>query len=831
VSSILQDLRYAVRSLGRSPAFTTITALTLALGIGACTVMFSVVNGVLLEPLPYPSADRLVTIATGSNLMHAEFGLSYPDLQDIQKLQPAFAGVAAYRTRQVNATVGGEPQALAIASVSDNLFRVLGARPVLGRTFEPREFRDPVAVLSHALWASRFGSDPSALGQSISLDAAAYTVIGVMPAGFAFPTGADVWVPLGRSALADPQVATNRGFYILHTVARLADGATLGQARSQLATLAQRINAAVTDQQQRPVQLTLGAAASTRSGGQVEPRLGPNQIQFLAHRLEANGVEQVRPALLELLAAVALVLLIACANAAHLFIARAAARADEMAVRRALGAGRWRLARQILAESTLVALGAGAVGALLSMWGVSALVAQRPASLPRASQIGIDGWVLAFALLLSLVTGLVFGLAPAAWATTGRMASTLRTNATTAAGGARRQRIQRGLIVGEIALALVLLVSAGLLIRSFAKLMVVDPGYDTHHVAAAHVRLTPARYATPAAQADFFRSLTQDLRARPGVESVSLSATLPLSGNTQILTLNPRSVRAEDPEQVLLTRQSVIGPDYLKTLGIPLRRGRTFTDADGTGGARVAMVNQRLAQRLWPDEDPVGKAIPADAPGNPLAGATIVGVTGDVRYESLAEAAMPEIYVAYFQQPAPDMWVVLRANRPAGTLATAVRDVVRQLDPQEPVADFVTLDQLVETSTGGRRFGVSIVAMFATLAVGLALVGIYGVTSYAVAQRTRELGVRMALGALATDVVAMLVRESLVLVLLGLALGVLGAAAAARVLAGLLFGTSPLDVLTFGGAAGLFMGAALLATYVPARRAARIDPMEALRHE
>src|SRR5438067_5928400 len=571
MDAILQDLRYALRTLRRSPGFTTVTILTLALGIGANTAIFSVVDAVLLKPLPYPHADRLVSLDTrvpgpGKDIFGS--AMSYPDIQQLQALTKDFAGVAAYTYARYNYAGRDEARELAATVVSPNLFDVLGVSPAIGRGFTGAELHDRLALLSYGMWATAFGSDRNIVGRVINLDGHSFTVVGVMPRGFAFPNEeTQLWVPLGEALRSAPQLEFNRHFYAFESVARLAAGATLAQARADVGP---------------------NPKVSIASG-----------MVFGVDPLKVEGVEDVRSALLVLFGAVGLVLLIACANAAGLYVARATGRKKEVAVRRALGADRARLARQLLTESVVVALIAGAAGMLLSRWGLDAVLAVWP-SVPRANAVGIDGSVLTFALVVSIVTGLAFGLLPALRAAAPGVEQALREEGGATTGSRQRHRTQRGLVVVEIALALVLLVGAGLLIRSFVRLTSVDPGYDTHDVLTARIRLTPSRYADPTAQAQFFQNLKDLLARNPGVAEVSVSRwTLPLTGDVQILAFDPRAIRPDATEEFVAAHLSVVGPDYFAAMGIPLR-GRDFTPQDRADAPKVVIMNRRLSDELWP---------------------------------------------------------------------------------------------------------------------------------------------------------------------------------------------------------------------------------------
>jgi len=829
METVLQDLRYAVRTLAKSPGFTLVAVLTLALGIGANTAIFSAVNAVLLKPLPYPGSDRLVQVmSTGFRGMR--FGVSFPDLHDLRALSQDFTGVAAVRTQRHNLTGAGDPRDVQAAAVTANLLDVLQLRPEIGHSFAPAEERTPLALLSHGLWVTSFGRDPGILGRSISLDGRSFTVVGVMPAGFQFPNeDVQVWTPMGEFLTQNPQAETDRGVHFLNAVARLAPGVSMERVVGDVKLLAARLSASDSGSSGGGRQLSVTGQASAGGGA---PSAGGRSILdtgFDVTLLRDVAIGDVRRPLLILLSAVGLVLLIACANGANLLLARASARRREMAVRHALGAGRARLVRQLLTESTLLALAAGIVGVVLAGSGLQALLAVWPHALPRTPEIALDAQVLAFSLGLAVVTGVAFGLLPAWRASAAGIEQSLREDAPGATGG--RRRLQSTLVVSEVTLALVLLVGAGLLVRSFIRLSNVNPGFDTRDVLAARIRLTPARYPAGAQQALFFDNMLASLQAHPGVQSASLAGTLPLSGNTFMITFDPRTVRPDYPEPIMILRLSVISPDYFTTFRIPIRRGRGFTAEDRAGSPPVAVINRATADQLWPSQDPVGKQLTTGGPGQPAS--TIVGVIDNLRSASLDVTPQPEIYRPASQQPdLREMWVALRASngRPL-QLVGAIRDAVHQGDPEQSIGDIVSLEQLIGRQTAARRFNTTLLTIFALLAVGLALVGIYGVTAYAVTQRTRELGIRMALGARGVDVVGLLMRESLRRVAAGVGLGLLAALGVTRALTAMLFDVAPYDATTFVATALLLVAVALLATWVPARRATKVDPMVALRYE
>ncbi len=831
MDTVLQDLRYAVRTLAKSPGFTLVAVLTLALGIGANTAIFSAVNAVLLKPLPYPGSDRLVQIMS-TGFRGVRFGVSFPDLHDLRALSQDFTGVAAVRTQRHNLTGAGDPREVQAGAVTADLFDVLHVHPELGHGFAAAEERNPLALLSHGLWVTNFGRDPGILGKSISLDGRSFTVVGVMPTWFQFPNeDVQVWTPMGEFLSQNPQVETDRGVHFLNAVARLAPGVSMERVVGDVKLLAARLSASDSGSSGAGRQLSVTGQASPGGGA---PSAGGRSILdtgFDVTLLRDVAIGDVRRPLLILLGAVGLVLLIACANGANLLLARATARRREMAVRRALGAGRGRLVRQLLTESTLLALAAGVVGVVLATGGLDALLAVWPHALPRTTEIGLDGRVLGFSLGLAVMTGVAFGLLPAWRASAPGIEQSLREDAPGATGG--RRRLQSTLVVSEVTLALVLLVGAGLLVRSFIRLNNVNPGFDTRDVLAARIRLTPARYPAGAQQTRFFENMLATLQAHPGVQSASLASTLPLSGNMFMIAFDPRTVRPDYPEPVMILRSSDISPDYFTTFRIPIRRGRSFTAQDRTGAPRVAVINRATADQLWPGQDPIGRQLTIGGPRGPGAPITIVGLIDNLRSASLDARPQPEIYSPASQQSETrEIWVALRSGngRPL-QLVGAIRDAVHQADPEQSIGDIVSLEQLIGRQTAARRFNTTLLTIFALLAVGLALVGIYGVTAYAVTQRTRELGIRMALGARGADVVGLLMAESLRRVAAGVGLGLLVALGVTRALSALLFEVAPRDATTFVATALLLVAVALLATWVPARRATKVDPMVALRYE
>ena len=799
-----RDVRDGLRATRRSPRFAAVAVCTLALGIGANTAIFTVVNAVLLRPLPYREADRLVTIASNTDpgmRREAFTALSYPDYQDISKLTDAIEGVAAYSNDRYNLIDAGEPREVQVTRATPNLLSVLGISPAIGRAFAAGEAHAPVALISHALWISDFGGDPRALGRPISLDGKPFTIIGVMPTDGPFPDeSTEVWIPIWWGIADAPAMAEMRLYRAFSTVARLAPGASLGRLREDLDVLAKRITAS-------------GAATSKFGTGET----------FAATLLRDRLAGDARQPLLILFGAVALVLLIACVNAANLLIARANVREKEFAVRRAIGAGRRAIVRQLLVESGLLALAAALVGLLFAAVGLDLLAGQ----LPHGYTVGIDGRVLGFTVLLAAATGLGFGIVPALRASAPALEQSLRDSAGATVGRSHR-RARNLLIVSEIALALVLLVGSALLVRSFIGVTTINPGFDPRGLLTARIRLTPEPYATVSQKRAFFDEVVQRLRTQPDVGAITFTGEAPLSGRRRMVGTNPQRIRPDDPDQFLAVEAVAVGPNYFSTMHIPILQGRGITaDDEREGAPPVCVVSKSLAERLWPGRNPIGQ------PGmGRRDDVKVVGVVSDVRSESLERAGGLAVYSPTTDDDRSynEMWLVLRSAHPL-RVAPALQAAVRTLDAVQPIAEIATYDQIIQQQYARLRLITALITLFAVLALVLAVIGIAGVTAYAVSQRTRELGIRIALGARAIDVLGLLLSETVVLVAVGLGIGWTAALASTRALRSLLYGVTSTDPMTFGAAALALGLVALVATYVPARRAARVDPVAALRSE
>jgi putative ABC transport system permease protein len=805
-----QDLRYGVHMLWKSPGFTLVALLALALGIGANTFIFSVVNALLLRPLPFPDADCITSILVkdaDTGVLYSSFSL--PNFEDIRDRNQVFEQVAALNMSTEFLRSGDEPERLRGANVSAELFPLLAVKPLLGRTFSSEEERSgsgSFIVLSYDLWQRRFNGDPKIINQNLIIGSQPTTVLGVMPQGFKFPVGArqvDFWMPLISSI--PPAARTARGAVYLGLFARLKPNVTLDQAQAEMSLIANDLAT------QYP-----------------EANTGLNIVPVSTHE---RLVGKVRPALLVLLGAVALVLLIACANVANLLLARASVRQKEIAIRTAIGATRWRVVRQLLTESLLLSILGGAAGVLLAFWAIELLISSNPANLPRVAEIGLDKFVLLFTLGLTTLTGVFFGLAPALQASKTDLNESLKDGMRESSGGIKRNRTRSALVISEIALSLILLVGATLLFQSLRRILAVSPGFEPNNVLTADVSVSSAKYPEKEQRAAFYREALERIAALPGVESAGIVYPLPLGGSFESYTFDIAGQPPFPPGQQPSADRRIISPDYFRTMSTPVRKGRAFAAQDQATAPAVMIVNDTFARRFFPGEEVIGKRIIPGEGRQPVT-REIVGVVGDVRHAGLDVDPTPEYYIPYEQASVDDMTVVARTitGNPT-TMATPLRDVIRAMDKEQPVYNIRPLTQLVTESLAQRRFNMVLLGGFALLALVLAGIGIYGVMSYSVAQRTREIGVRIALGAQSRDVLKMVLSHALGLTAIGLALGLVGAFALTRFLVTLLFEVKPTDLTTFVIVSIVLGGVAIAACLIPARRATKVDPMVALRYE
>ncbi len=801
LEALPQDVRFAARQLHARPGFTLVAVLTLALGIGASTAIFSVVNAVVLRPLPYPDAERLAVVHQTAIAQGGEaIPFSPPNYLDFREQARSFAHFGGAFWSAATLT-GGEPERLEAAYVHASYFAALGMPPQTGRLLEEAdEARGaaPVVLLSHGFWRRRFGADPAILGRTLTLNDKAHTVVGVLPQGVKYPLEAEVWTPL---KFAPSEMQERFSFYV-RVVARLAPGVSLEQAQSELDTIAQRLA------QQRP---------DTNKG--FGARLVP---------LHDHIVGDVRATLLYLLGAVGFVWLIACANVANLMLSRTAAREREMAVRTALGAGRARLAAQLLTESLLLAVAGGAAGLVLGRWCVAALIALRPEHLPRLDEVGLDPYVFAFAAGMSLLAGILFGLIPAMRAGRAGWGLSLKVGAQTSA--VRHARTRGALVVAQLSLSLVLLAGAGLMLRTLWTLLSTPPGFDSRGVLVADL-LLPVKYNDLPRRIGFLDAVLGHMAALQGVESTGAVNIVPLSGrqSTQGFEIEgrPQAALQGDP---LTGNYRTVSPGYLRLMRVPLRQGRGIEERDHAASPPVVLINEAMARRYWPGENPLGRRIRILRRGEP-AFREIVGIVGDIRHEGLHLEAQPEMYVSIALPPLAYVSLAVRTTGDPAALASALREAVWAVDPDQPVSRVRTMDDVVAASIGETRFYSLLLGIFALLALGLAAVGIYGVMSYAVAARTREIGIRLALGAQRGTVFRLVMVRGARLVATGLAFGLVGALAATRGIEKLLYGVQPTDALTFASVAGVLALVALIACWLPARRATRVDPAITLRYE
>lgn len=805
MEALLQDIRYAVRRLAKSPGFALVAILTLALEIGANTAIFSVVNAVLLRSLPFAEPDRLVMLYTAYPQDETRYPLSPPDFMSYHDDARSFADVVAVNDSRQTLTDEGEPRRVDVGVVSADFFELMGAQPILGRTFRAEENepgRNTVAVLTHAYWQQQFGADPGVMGNAVTLNGVQREVVGVLPPEFDFPGDRQIYYPLEYTSSFSSTTAEGRRGEFLTVIGRLKPGVTMEQADTEVRTISQRLQ-------------------------QEFPETNSENISLSMVRLQDEMLGEVRTPLLILLGAVSLVLLIACVNVANLLLARATARSGELAVRVALGARRGRLIRQLLTESMLLGLAGGAAGLLLAVWGTQALIAARPEGIPRLDEIGIDGSVVTFTAGVALATGILFGLLPAVQVTRSGLSGSLREGGRGSLAARGADRTRRGLVIAEMALAVMLLIGAGLLIRSFLQLSAVDPGFRTERVVTFDLSLPSSVYEDGAAIRGFYDQLLNRVEALPGVEAVAAASELPLTGFGSIYGFEIENREPPPPGFVQDAAVTRVTPGYLRTLAIPLRNGRVVDERDRADGPEALLVNEAFVRRYFPNEDPLGRRLTFDGEN----WVEIVGVTGDVPQQGLDQEVRPGIYAPFPQFTTRSMTVVVRTSTDPLALTRTIRAEVDALDPNLPVERFRTAGQIVSESVAQPRFYTMLLAVFAGVALVLAAIGIYGVISYAVAQQTREIGVRVALGAEARDVVGLVLKRALLLSVVGVGVGIGGALLLTRLLDTLLYNTATTDPLTYLAVAVTLLGVALLASYLPARRAARVDPMIALRGE
>ncbi|HEU4833918.1 MAG TPA: ABC transporter permease [Pyrinomonadaceae bacterium] len=807
VADLLHDLRYAARLQRKNPGFTIIAIIALALGIGANTAIFSVVNTVLLRPLPYKDPERLVMVwedATRHGYPRdTPAAANFVDWRDQNQV---FEGMAAIADTSFNLTGSGDPERLEGRRVSTNLFPLLGVEPQIGRVFTAAEDQpgaQRVVLLSYALWQRRFGGDPGIVGRSLTLNGESHVVVGVMPARFQFPSSDDqAWVPMAFTQ----EEAGNRNRHYLEVLARLKPGVSLAQAQSEMSTIGARL------QQQYP-------QSNAELGVAVQP-------------LHEHLVGDIKPALLVLLGAVGLVLLIACANVANLLLARAAVRQKEIAVRVALGARRWRLIRQFLTESVLLSTLGGLVGLAIAYGGLVLLKAFIPENISQAREISIDLKVLGFTLLVSVATGLIFGLAPALQAIRFNQIDTLKEGGRDAATGGSGKRLRSLLVTAEVAISLVLLIGAGLLINSFLRLRNVDPGFRTDNLLTMKIVLPDPKYEEMERRSAFYTELINRVQSLAGVRSAAVTSNLPLyrQGNSISIGIEGQPDPPPGQERIVVTR--MISPGYFDTMSIPLLRGRGLTEQDTETTPNVVVVSETMARRYWPNEDVIGKRIALGRIRTPEDWFQVVGVVKDVRQFELNAEPKPQMYLTYRQVGFFDSRdLVVKTDVDPASMAATVRKAVWEIDKDQPVSNIQTMQEILADSIARQRFSMLLLAIFAAVALVLAGVGIYGVMSYSVAQRTHEIGIRMALGAQTGAVLKLAIGYGMKLVIAGIAIGLIAAFALTRVMATLLFGVTATDPATFTSISLLLVAVAVVASYVPARRATRVNPIIALRYE
>lgn len=800
---MLNDLRYALRQLIKAPSFTAVAIITLALGIGACTAIFSVVNTVLLRPLNYPQPDRIVSIRETNLPQFPVFSVSPPNYLDWEKQTKSYEYLAAYTGADLNLTGDGEPQQLSGLKATAHYFDVYGVKPILGRMWLPEEDaqgKDHVVVLSYHFWQRVFGGAADVVGRSIQLNGEPYTVVGIAQVGFGLTSKVEAWTPL---AFKPEETANNaRGDHYINVVGRLRPGLTVAQARAELELLA--------------TQLAKQYPDSNKGWG------------IFLMPIQDYIVRDVKPVLYTLLGAVGCVLLIACANLANLLLARASARSREISIRAALGAGRGRLIRQLLTESVVLAVGSGVAGVILARWGLDALLALAPSSLPRISEIHLDSGVLIFSLALSIITGLVFGIAPAWLAARADVNEALKQGTRGSTEGGARGRLRSALVVLEVTFALMLLGGAGLLARSFMQLAHVDPGFTPENATLLQLSLPQKKYAMPEQQTAFADALLERVKVLPGVQWAGITHSMPLLGG-YVLTFSIEGRPPIAPSDQPSASYYAVTPDYFRAMGIRLIRGRTFTPRDDAKAPRVAIINEAFARQFFPNEDPIGKRIDIDL--GPDAWREIVGIVGDIKQNGPDQATSAQSYEPFAQKPFSSIDLVIRTKGAPTALLGALRPAVYAVDKDQPVGAIRPLEEILADSIARQRFAMTLLSVFSVVALVIAAVGIYGVMAYNVVQRTGEFGIRMALGAQQRDVLRLVLMQGGKLIGLGLVIGLSATLAASRAMGSMLFNTSAYDPVTLATITLLLGAVALIACLLPANRATKVNPIEALRAE
>ena len=808
------DCRYGLRQLRKNPGFTAVAVLTLALGIGATTAIFSVVDAVILRPLPYNSPDRLVLVKERIPKVTPDpIPVCAPDVLHFQRENHSFVSLAAFRGDQFDLAGGTEPQRVHVNRANANLFSLLGAQPILGRVFTPEEDQPghTVAILSYGLWQRQFAGAPGIVGRSVSLNREIYTVIGVLPATFIFPLpgmdqgdATDLFIPI---AFTPDELADEGDNFNYSIVGRLTPGVALPQANADLQLIAHRIQETYPPEYRSDV--SLGAVALP---------------------LRDTVIGKSRTLLLLLLGAVALVFLICCINVANLLLTRSTDRQKEMAVRLSLGASRGRLLRQLAAESVLLTFIGAALGLAFAFWITNALLGLMPPDIPLIHGVGLNSGVLGFTLGLAVIVGLLFGIVPTFASSRTSVVDSLKEGGRSTTQGPQLNRLRGALVVVEVTLAMVLLVGAGLLLRSFQRILETQPGFHPEHVLTASLSLREPHYKEDSDIQNFYARLLQRLQNLPGVQIAGASSDLPLQAGWNHL-FTPEGYQPPPGANMNLCNHSVILGPYLQAIGAPLLRGRYLTDQDNSSSTHVLIVSDSLARRYWPNQDPIGKRLKWGPTASKDPWLTVVGVVGDVKQSSLDVQTSPHTYESFWQNTTPSLNVALRASNDPASMASALRSTVWSIDPQLAVAQIQTMDQVISKSTTPRRFSLFLLAGFASLALILSAIGIYGVIAYSVVRRVHEMGIRIALGAQRRDVMRLVISQGMLLLAVGMVIGTLGAVAMTRTLASLLYGVRPTDPVTFVAVVVILAGVAFLACYIPARRATRVDPMIALRYE